>query len=44
MGKAVALRIDVRDHVYRQELLAERFLVNDVSMTAGLSLFLPLGL
>ena len=43
LGKAVALRFDVRDHVYRQELLAERFLVNDVSTTAGLSIFLPLG-
>jgi outer membrane beta-barrel protein len=42
-GKAVALRIDARDYVYRQELLDERFLVNDVSITAGVSLFLPLG-
>ena len=42
MGKAWAFRIDVRDHVFRQELLDERFLVNDVSITTGLSLFLPL--
>ncbi|HUH03705.1 MAG TPA: outer membrane beta-barrel domain-containing protein [Kofleriaceae bacterium] len=41
LGKAMALRIDVRDHVFSQELLDERFLVNDVSVTTGLSLFLP---
>lgn len=43
IGKAMAFRLDARDHVYRQELLDSRFLVNDVSITAGLSLFLPLG-
>jgi outer membrane beta-barrel protein len=43
IGKAVALRLDARDHVFRQELLDKRFLVNDVSVTMGLSLFLPLG-
>jgi len=42
LGKAFALRLDARDHIYRQELLAESFLVNDLSLTAGLSLFLPL--
>jgi outer membrane beta-barrel protein len=41
IGKAVAVRIDARDHVFRQELLDERFLVNDAQVTAGLSLFLP---
>jgi hypothetical protein len=43
MGKAVALRFDVRDHVFQQELLDKSFLVNDVSATLGLSLFLPFG-
>ncbi len=43
MGKAWAFRIDARDHVYRQDLLDAKFLVNDVAVTAGLSLFLPLG-
>ncbi len=43
LGKAVAIRIDARDHVFRQELLDERFLVNDISITTGLSLFLPFG-
>jgi outer membrane beta-barrel protein len=40
-GRAIALRIDARDHVFRQELLDRQFLVNDVSVTLGLSLFLP---
>jgi len=41
LGQAVAFRIDARDRVYRQELLAERFLVNDTSVTLGFSVFLP---
>jgi outer membrane beta-barrel protein len=41
LNQALALRFDLRDHIFRQELLAERFLVNDVSATMGLSLFLP---
>lgn len=41
LGEAVAFRIDLRNHVFRQELLAESFIVNDLSLTAGLSLFLP---
>lgn len=41
VGKAVAFRIDVRDRVFRQELLDERFLVNDVAITSGISVFLP---
>lgn len=42
VGRAMAIRLDARDHVFRQELLEERFLVNDLSVTLGLSLFLPL--
>jgi outer membrane beta-barrel protein len=42
-GKAFAFRIDIRDHVYRQELLDEHFIVNDLALTAGVSLFLPVG-
>jgi outer membrane beta-barrel protein len=42
LSKALAFRLDARDHIFRQELLDERFLVNDLSITAGLSLFLPL--
>jgi outer membrane beta-barrel protein len=41
MGKAFAFRIDVRDRVFRQELLDSHFLVNDSAITAGISLFLP---
>jgi len=40
-GNAVAFRLDARDHIYRQELLDERFLVNDLSLMFGVSLFLP---
>jgi outer membrane beta-barrel protein len=40
-GNAVAFRIDARNRTFRQELLEERFLVNDTAITAGLSLFLP---
>jgi len=40
-GKAFAFRVDARNRTYRQELLDERFLVNDSAITAGLSLFLP---
>jgi outer membrane beta-barrel protein len=40
-GKAVAFRIDARNHTFQQELLDEQFLVNDAQVTAGLSLFLP---
>jgi outer membrane beta-barrel protein len=42
IGRALAVRVDARDHIFRQELLDERFLVNDLSLTLGLSLFLPL--
>jgi outer membrane beta-barrel protein len=42
MGQSWAIRIDARDRTFRQELLDEQFLVNDVAVTAGLSLFLPL--
>lgn len=41
MGKALALRIDVRNYIYRQQLLADKVLVNDLAITLGLSMFLP---
>ena len=41
LGKAFAFRLDLRDHVFQQQLLAESFVVNDISATLGLSLFLP---
>ena len=41
MGETFAFRVDVRDRTYRQQLLDESFLVNDIAVTAGLSVFLP---
>lgn len=41
LGQAVAIRIDARNRTFRQDLLEERFLVNDMAITAALSLFLP---
>jgi outer membrane beta-barrel protein len=41
MGQAFAFRIDARNRTFRQDLLDERFLVNDLSLTASLSVFLP---
>lgn len=41
LGQAAAFRIDARNRTFRQELLEERFLVNDAAITASLSLFLP---
>jgi outer membrane beta-barrel protein len=41
LGRAVALRIDVRDYIYRQELLTRRLIVNDVAITGGVSVLLP---
>jgi outer membrane beta-barrel protein len=40
-GQAIAFRIDARNRTFRQDLLEERFLVNDAALTAGLSVFLP---
>ncbi|HVV52682.1 MAG TPA: outer membrane beta-barrel domain-containing protein [Polyangia bacterium] len=42
LGHAWAIRIDVRDHVFRQQLLSQVMLVNDLTTTVGLSLYLPL--
>jgi len=41
LSQAVAFRIDARNRTFRQDLLEERFLVNDTAVTAALSLFLP---
>lgn len=41
MGQAVAFRVDARNRTFRQELLDERFLVNDSAIMASLSVFLP---
>lgn len=41
LGRAWAVRFDLRDHIFRQQLLAETLVVNDISATLGLSLYLP---
>jgi len=41
MGQAAAFRIDAKNRTFRQELLDDRFLVNDTAVTASLSVFLP---
>jgi outer membrane beta-barrel protein len=41
LGHAWAIRFDVRDHVFRQQLLSEVLWVNDLTTTVGVSLFLP---
>jgi outer membrane beta-barrel protein len=42
-GRAFAVRLDLRDHVYQQQLLPRTEIVNDLTATLGLSLYLPLG-
>jgi len=41
VGKAVTIRLDVRDYVYRQQLLARKELVSDLAVTIGVGLMLP---
>jgi outer membrane beta-barrel protein len=41
LGRAIALRFDVRSYLYRQQLLAKKEWVNDVTSTIGFSVFLP---
>jgi len=40
-GRALAFRFDVRDYVYRQQLLTRKVVVNDLAVTLGLSVMLP---
>ena len=42
LGTGVRLRFDVRDHVFRQQLLAQTMCVNDLTTTVGLSIYLPM--
>jgi outer membrane beta-barrel protein len=44
LGRSWAIRLDVRDQVYKQQILAVSQYVNDLSLTVGVSLFLPTGL
>ena len=40
-GEWFALRLDIRDQVLQQELLGESEIVNNISATFGLSIFMP---
>ena len=42
LARAWAFRVDVRDYIFRQQLLAETLLVNDLTVTAGFSIYLPM--
>jgi len=42
-GRATAVRLDIRDRFYRQQLLSRALWVNDITTTLGLSVFLPWG-
>ena len=42
LGHAFAIRFDVRDRVFRQQLLSQVMLVNDLTTTVGFSVYLPL--
>jgi len=42
LGRAWAVRFDLRDHVFQQQLLADSLVVNDISATLGLSIYLPM--
>jgi outer membrane beta-barrel protein len=41
LGKSWALRLDLRDHLYRQQILQANQYVNDLALTIGVSVFLP---
>lgn len=41
LGKSWAVRLDVRDQLYKQQILSVRQYVQDISLTLGVSVFLP---
>ena len=41
LGRAMAVRVELRDHVYRQQLLTRKEWVNDVTTMLGVGIFLP---
>jgi outer membrane beta-barrel protein len=41
LGHIFAIRFDVRDHVFRQQLLSQVMLVNDLTTTLGVSMYVP---
>jgi outer membrane beta-barrel protein len=41
VGKAMTIRLDLRDYVYRQQLLSEKAIVNDLAATLGVGVMFP---
>lgn len=41
MSQAIMLRIDARNRTFREDLLDQKFWVNDTALTAGLAVLLP---
>ena len=41
VGRAMTVRLDLRDYIYRQQLLTEKLLVNDVAATLGVGVLFP---
>jgi outer membrane beta-barrel protein len=41
LSKSWAVRLDVRDQLYKQQILSVRQYVQDISLTLGVSVFLP---
>jgi hypothetical protein len=40
-GRGIAVRLDVYDHLYREQVLSTSQIANDISVSLGVSLFLP---
>jgi outer membrane beta-barrel protein len=43
LSRAVSFRVDLKDFVFRQELLDQKYLVNDIALMTGVSFWLPFG-
>ncbi|HEY0710665.1 MAG TPA: outer membrane beta-barrel domain-containing protein [Polyangia bacterium] len=41
VGRAMTVRLDIRDYIYRQQLLTEKLLVNDIAATLGVGVLFP---
>jgi outer membrane beta-barrel protein len=40
-GRGISVRLDVYDHLYREQVLSTSQIVNDISVSLGVSLYLP---
>jgi outer membrane beta-barrel protein len=43
LNNAMSFRVDLKDFVYVQELLDQKYLVNDIALMTGVSIWLPFG-